>query len=51
MAYPVTVIQTTIECGEVETTRQHIMHLVSAAVAKGARLIVIDHRASRRLRQ
>jgi predicted amidohydrolase len=41
MAYPVTVIQTNIENGEVDANRQHIMQLVSQAAAKGARLIVL----------
>jgi predicted amidohydrolase len=41
MAYPVAVIQATVESGDVETNRRHIVDLIGSAVARGARLVVL----------
>ena len=40
MAFPVSVIQTTVEPGEADANRRHVLELIAAAVSKGARLIV-----------
>ena len=41
MAYPVSVIQATLEPGDVDANRHEIQQLISAAATKGARLIVL----------
>ena len=41
MAYPVSVIQATVDSGDVATNQHHMVELIAGAVARGARLIVL----------
>ena len=41
MAYPVTVIQTHVDSGDVESNRHNILLLIAGAVARGSKLIVL----------
>ena len=41
MAYPVTVIQTNVDAGDVDSNRHNILLLVASAVTRGSKLIVL----------